>query len=105
MLTKWLGVLEVALLLGGLTGLLVGTYLLATSLLPGLIVILAIVVLLFLFGGEGGRGAGEIGTKKNGTNSKRKARVSLAAATTIAVGGPSESDAQNKCRTLQGRKK
>jgi hypothetical protein len=49
MITRWLGVLEVALLLGGLTGLLAGTYLLATSLLPGLIVILAIVVLLFCF--------------------------------------------------------
>lgn len=47
MLTKWLGVLEVALLLGGLAGLLAGAYLLATSLLPGVTVILAIMVLLF----------------------------------------------------------
>ena len=46
MLTKLLGVLEAAVLLGGLTGLVTGMYLLATSPLPGVMVMLASMALL-----------------------------------------------------------
>ncbi|MBZ5655647.1 MAG: hypothetical protein LAO56_10255 [Acidobacteriia bacterium] len=46
MLTKWLGVLEATVLLGGLVGLVAGMYLLATSPLPGVMVVLASLALL-----------------------------------------------------------
>ncbi len=46
MLTKWLGVLEGAVVLGGLAGLVTGMYLLTTSPLPGVMVMLASVALL-----------------------------------------------------------
>ena len=46
MLTKWLDVLEAAVLLGGLAGLVSGMYLLATSPLPGVMVMLASMALL-----------------------------------------------------------
>jgi ribose/xylose/arabinose/galactoside ABC-type transport system permease subunit len=45
-LTKWLGVLEAAVVFGGLAGLVTGMYLLATSPLPGVIVMLASMALL-----------------------------------------------------------
>ena len=46
MLTKWLGVLEAAVVVGGLGGLVTGMYLLATSPLPGVMVMLASMALL-----------------------------------------------------------
>ena len=46
MLTKWLGVLEGAVVLGGLAGLVTGMYLLTTSPLPGVMVMLASMALL-----------------------------------------------------------
>jgi len=46
MLTKWLGVIEAAVSLGGLAGLVTGTYLLATSPLAGVVVMLASMTLL-----------------------------------------------------------
>lgn len=46
MLTKWLGVLEAAAVLGGLGGLVAGMYLLATIPLPGVMVMLASMALL-----------------------------------------------------------
>ena len=46
MLTKLLGILEAAVLLGGLAGLVTGMYLLATSPLPGVMVMLASMALL-----------------------------------------------------------
>jgi hypothetical protein len=46
LLTKWLGVLEGAVVLGGLAGLVTGMYLLTTSPLPGVMVMLASVALL-----------------------------------------------------------
>jgi len=46
MLTKWLDVLEAAVLLGGLAGLVSGMYLLATSPLPGVMAMLASMALL-----------------------------------------------------------
>ena len=46
MLTKLLDVLEAAVLLGGLAGLVTGMYLLATSPLPGVMVMLASMALL-----------------------------------------------------------
>ncbi|MFI5118502.1 MAG: hypothetical protein ACHP8B_17575 [Terriglobales bacterium] len=45
-LAKWLGVLEAAVVLGGLAGLVTGMYLLATSPLPGVMVMLASMALL-----------------------------------------------------------
>ncbi|HYW37563.1 MAG TPA: hypothetical protein VE957_05580 [Terriglobales bacterium] len=46
MLTKWLGVLEAAVVFGGLAGLVTGMYLLPTSPLPGVMVILASMAML-----------------------------------------------------------
>ena len=46
MLKNWLGVLEAAVLLGGLAGLVTGMYLLATSPLPGVTVMLASMAML-----------------------------------------------------------
>jgi hypothetical protein len=46
LLTKLLGVLEATVLLGGLAGLVTGMHLLATSPLPGVMVILASMTLL-----------------------------------------------------------
>ncbi len=46
MLTKWLAVLEAAVVLGGLAGLVTGMCLLATSPLPGVMVMLASMALL-----------------------------------------------------------
>jgi hypothetical protein len=46
MLTKWLGVIEAAVVLGGCGGLITGMYLLATSPLPGVVVVLASMALL-----------------------------------------------------------
>ena len=46
MLTKWLGVLEAAVVLGGLAALVTGMYLLATSPLPGVMAMLASMALL-----------------------------------------------------------
>jgi len=46
LLTKLLGVLEATVLLGGLAGLVTGMYLLATSPLPGVMVMLASMTLL-----------------------------------------------------------
>ncbi|MBZ5550090.1 MAG: hypothetical protein LAO22_19380 [Acidobacteriia bacterium] len=46
MRTKWLGVLEATVLLGGLAGLVTGMYLLPTNPLPGVRVILACMALL-----------------------------------------------------------
>jgi len=46
LLTKWLGVLEAAVVFGGLAGLVTGMYLLATSPLPGVMVMLASMALL-----------------------------------------------------------
>jgi hypothetical protein len=46
LLTKFLGVLEATVLLGGLGGLVTGMYLLATSPLPGVTVMLASMTLL-----------------------------------------------------------
>lgn len=45
-LAKWLGVVEATVLLGGLAGLVTGMYLLATSPLPGVMVMLAAMALL-----------------------------------------------------------
>jgi len=45
-LTKWLGVLEAGVVLGGLAGLVTGLYLLATGPLPGVVVMLASMALL-----------------------------------------------------------
>jgi len=46
MLRKWLGVLEAAVVFGGLAGLVTGMYLLATSPLPGVMVMLASMTML-----------------------------------------------------------
>jgi hypothetical protein len=46
LLTKLLGVLEAAVVLGGFAGLVTGMYLLATSPLPGVMVMLASMALL-----------------------------------------------------------
>jgi ribose/xylose/arabinose/galactoside ABC-type transport system permease subunit len=45
-LTKWLGVLEAAVVFGGLAGLVTGMYLLATAPLPGVMVMLASMAML-----------------------------------------------------------
>jgi hypothetical protein len=45
-LTKWLGVLEAVVVFGGLAGLVVGLYLLATGPLPGVMVMLASMAML-----------------------------------------------------------
>jgi len=45
-LTKWLGVLEAAVVFGGLAGLVTGMYLLAVSPLPGVMVMLASMAML-----------------------------------------------------------
>ena len=46
MLTKWLDLLEAAVLLGGLAGLVTGMYLLTTSPLPGVVLMLTSMALL-----------------------------------------------------------
>jgi predicted benzoate:H+ symporter BenE len=46
MLKNWLGVLEAAVLFGGLAGLVTGMYLLATSPLPGVVLMLASMAML-----------------------------------------------------------
>jgi len=46
MLKNWLGVLEAAVLFGGLAGLVMGMYLLATSPLPGVVLMLASMAML-----------------------------------------------------------
>ncbi len=46
MLTKWLGVIEAAVVFSGLAGLVTGMYLLATGPLPGVMVMLASMAML-----------------------------------------------------------
>lgn len=52
MLTKWLGVIEAAVVFGGLTGLVAGIYLLAKGPLPGVMLMLASTALLVSSAGK-----------------------------------------------------
>jgi hypothetical protein len=64
LLTKFLGVLEATVLLGGLAGLVTGMYLLATSPLPGVMVMLASMALLLSLVAKLGK-AQEVGHESN----------------------------------------